>query len=68
MDVKNLGSIILENSQNYPQLQEEYKDAALAGEAEKRLSDSVNYKTHDDVMKRFCLSTSDLDDVEVYLE
>lgn len=64
----NVPECILMSPQSYQQMIDEYEDAILAAEAEKRLSDSVNYKAHDDVMKRFGLSTSDFDDVEVNLE
>ena len=49
-------------------MMEEYEDAILAAEAEKRLSKKPKYASHKDVMKKFGLSDSDLDDVEVNLE
>ncbi len=64
----NVPECILMSPQNYQRMMEEYENAILAVEAEKRLSQSTEYITHDDVMKEFGLSDSDLDDVEVNLE
>ena len=47
---------------------EEYENAILAAEAEKRLAKNSKYISHDAVMKEFGLEESDLDDVEVNLE
>ena len=64
----NVPECILMSPQNYQRMMEEYENAILAVEAEKRLSQSTEYISHDDVMKEFGLSDSDLDDVEVNLE
>jgi len=64
----NVPECILMSPQNYQQMMEEYEDAILAAEAVKRLSQKTKYIRQDDVMKEFCLTASDLDDVEVNLE
>ncbi len=64
----NVPECILISPQVYQQMMEEYENAILAAEAEKRLGEKVVYTNHDDVMKKFGLSASDLDDVEVNLE
>lgn len=64
----NVPECILMSPQNYQRMMEEYEDAVLAAEAEKRMADNADYKTHDEVMKEFGISASDLDDVEVNLE
>ena len=46
----------------------EYEDAVLLAEAQKRLSQNVEYTDHEDLMKKFGLTESDLNDVEVNLE
>ena len=55
----NVPECILMSPQNYQRMMEEYENAILAVEAEKRLSQSTEYITHDDVMKEFGLSDSD---------
>ena len=64
----NVPECILMSPQSYQRMMEEYEDAILAAEAEKRLSKNTEYISHDDVMKEFGLEPSDLDDVEVNLE
>lgn len=64
----NSPECILMSPQLYQQMMEEYEDAILAAEAEKRLSQKVKYVSHDALMKKLGLSPSDLDDVEVNLE
>lgn len=64
----NVPECVLISPQNYQRMMEEYEDAILAAEAEKRLSKKAKYASHKDVMKKFGLSDSDLDDVEVNLE
>ena len=49
-------------------MMEEYEDALLAIEAEKRLNQKVKYPSHESLMKKLGLTESDLDDVEVSLE
>ena len=49
-------------------MMEEYEDAILAAEASKRLSEKTEYTTQDNLMKKFGLTESDLDDIEVNLE
>ena len=53
---------------NKDEMMEEYENAILAAEAEKRLSKKVKYTSHEDIMKKFGLTEVDLDDVEVNLE
>ena len=48
-------------------MMDEYEDAILAAEAEKRLSQKVKYSNHEDIMKRIELSEADLDDIQVAL-
>ncbi len=64
----NIPECILMSPQNYQRMMEEYEDAILAAEAEKRLAQNVQYTDHDDLMKKFGLSDSDLDDIEVDME
>lgn len=64
----NVPECVLISPQNYQRMMEEYEDAILAAEAEKRLSKKAKYVSHKDIMKKFGLSDSDLDDVEVDLE
>jgi PHD/YefM family antitoxin component YafN of YafNO toxin-antitoxin module len=64
----NVPECILMSPQSYQQMMDEYEDAILAAEGEKRLSQKVDYKSHENVMKRFGFSEADLDDVEVELE
>ena len=64
----NAPECILMSPQTYQQMMEEYENAILAAEAEKRLAKNSEYISHDAVMKEFGLEESDLDDVEVNLE
>ncbi len=64
----NVPECILMSPQTYQQMMEEYEDAMLAAEAEKRLSQNVKYTNHENMMKKFGLTDSDLDDIEVNLE
>ena len=64
----NVPECVLLSPQNYQRMMEEYEDAILSAEAEKRLSKKVEYIPNNDVMKEFGLEPSDLDDVEVNLE
>ena len=64
----NVPECILMSPQKYQQMMEEYEDAILAAEADKRLNEKTEYINHEDLMKKFGLSSSDLDDVEVNLE
>ena len=64
----NVPECILMSPQNYQRMMEEYEDAILAAEAEKRLSKNIEYISHAEVMKEFGLEPSDLDDVTVSLE
>lgn len=61
----NVPECILMSPQSYQQMMEEYEDAILAAEASKRLSENT---TQDNLMKKFGLTESDLDDIEVNLE
>jgi PHD/YefM family antitoxin component YafN of YafNO toxin-antitoxin module len=64
----NVPECVLLSPQNYQRMMDEYEDAILSAEAEKRLSKKVEYIPNNDVMKEFGLEPSDLDDVEVNLE
>lgn len=64
----NVPECILMSPQSYQQMMEEYEDAILAAEASKRLSEKTEYTTQDNLMKKFGLTESDLDDIEVNLE
>lgn len=64
----NVPECVLMSPQSYQNLMEEYEDAILAAEAQKRLLQNAKYKSHEDVMKDLGLEASDLDDVEVNLE
>ena len=60
----NAPECVLMSPQTYQQIMEEYEETILAAEATKRLMEKTEYVTHDEVMKKFGLSDSDLDDVE----
>lgn len=64
----NVPECILMSPQAYQQMMEEYEDAMLAAEAAKRFSSDSKYISQSEVMKKFGLSETDLDDVEVNLE
>ncbi|MCR5290994.1 MAG: type II toxin-antitoxin system Phd/YefM family antitoxin [Treponema sp.] len=64
----NVPECILLSPESYQKMVEDYEDALLAAEAQKRLSQTVDYATHDDILKKFNLTDADLDDVEVNLE
>lgn len=64
----NVPECILMSPQSYQQMMEEYEDAILSAEASKRLSEKTEYTTQDNLMKKFGLTKSDLDDIEVNLE
>lgn len=64
----NAPECILMSPQSYQQMMEEYENAILATEAEKRLANKTEYISHEDAMRDFGLDSSDLDDVEVNLE
>ncbi len=49
-------------------MMEKYEDSILAVEAEKRLSQNVEYTSQEEMMKKLGLSDSDLNDVEVNLD
>ncbi|MBQ2552420.1 MAG: type II toxin-antitoxin system Phd/YefM family antitoxin [Treponema sp.] len=64
----NIPECVLMSPQTYQQIMNEYEDAVLLAEAQKRLSQNVEYTDHEDLMKKFGLTESDLNDVEVNLE
>lgn len=64
----NVPECILMSPQCYQRMIEEYEDAMLTVEAEKRLAVPVAYEDHKTVMKKLGLSDADLDDVDVNLE
>ena len=64
----NVPECILMSPHSYKQMMEEYENAILMAEAEKRLAEKAEYISHEDVMKEFGIDSSDLDDVEVNLE
>lgn len=49
-------------------MMEKYEGSILAAEAEKRLSQNVEYTSQEGMMKKLGLSDSDLNDVEVNLD
>ena len=64
----NIPECVIMSPQTYQQIMNEYEDAVLLAEAQKRLSQNVEYTDHEDLMKKFGLTESDLNDVEVNLE
>ena len=64
----NVPECVLMSPQSFQNMIEEYEDAILLAEAQKRLLEKTEYKSHEDIMKKFGLSEKDLDDVEVNLE
>ena len=64
----NIPECVLMSPQTYQQIMNEYEDAVLLAEAQKRLSQNVEYTDHEELMKKLGLTESDLNDVEVNLE
>lgn len=64
----NVPECVLMSPQSYQTMIEEYENAILYAEAEKRLTKSAKYISQKDVMKKFGISDYDLDDVETNLE
>ena len=64
----NVPECILMSPQDYRQMMEEYENALLIAESQKRLSEKTDYIAQDTIMKKYGLSESDLDEIEVNLE
>ena len=64
----NVPECILMSPQDYQQMMEEYENALLIAESQKRLSEKTDYIAQDTIMKKYDLSESDLDEIEVNLE
>ncbi len=64
----NVPECILMSPQDYQQMMEEYENALLIAESQKRLSEKTDYIAQDTIMKKYGLSESDLDEIEVNLE
>ena len=47
---------------------EEYENALLAAEAHKRLAEQANPISHKNIMEKYGISESDLDNIDVELE
>ena len=64
----NVPECVLMSPQNYQNMMEEYENAVLLAEAQKRFATQADYISQADVMEKYGLTDSDLDDVEVNLE
>lgn len=59
----NVPECVLISPKDYQDMLEKYEDALLLIEAEKRASENVTQISQEDILKRYGLSESDLDDV-----
>ena len=64
----NTPECVLISPKEYQNLIEQYEDALLLAEANKRLSQPVNYISQEDVLKELDVTQEDLKDVDVELE
>ena len=64
----NIPECVLISPKDYQKMLEDYEDLLLTIEAQKRLSDGKKPISHEDLMLRYNLTESDLDDVEDDLE
>lgn len=64
----NAPECVLMSPENYQKLMEEYENATLMAEAQKRLLEPATYLTHDEIMKKEGLTDADLNDIEVDIE
>lgn len=64
----NTPECVLISPKEYQNLIEQYEDALLLAEANKRLSQPVNYISQEDVLKDLDVTEEDLKDVDVELE
>ena len=64
----NIPECILISPQNYQKMLEEYEDAILAVEAQKRETQEVDYISQEEIFTKYNISEKDLDDIEVNLE
>jgi len=55
----NVPECVLISPQVYRQMVEEYENAILSSEAEKRFSQNVEYTDHEDLMRKVCLTDSE---------
>lgn len=64
----NVPECVLISPEDYQNMIEEYENTLLLMEATKRASENVTPISQEDILKRYGISESDLDDVEVDLE
>ena len=64
----NIPECILMSSKDYQEIMEEYENALLAAEAYKRLAEQANPISHKNIMEKYGISESDLDNIDVELE
>jgi|APMed6443717190_1056831.scaffolds.fasta_scaffold100184_2 antitoxin StbD len=64
----NTPECILISPKDYQEMIEQYEDALLLVKANNRLSQQVDYISHEDVLKELDITEEDLKDVDVELE
>ena len=64
----NVPECVLVSPSDYQEMMEQYENALLMTEAQKRLSENDEKIPHEEILKEFNLTQSDLEDIEVDLE
>ncbi|AEJ20014.1 Prevent-host-death protein [Gracilinema caldarium DSM 7334] len=64
----NAPECVLISPKEYQEMMEKYEDALLLLEANKRLSQKVDYISHEDILKDMNISEDDLKEIDVDLE
>ena len=64
----NVPECVLISPKDYQYMVEEYENAVLLSEAEKRMSEKTKPISHQELMKRLELTNEGLDDIDVELE
>jgi len=64
----NVPECVLMSPKDYQALMEEYENAILLAEAEKRASENDKPISHEELLKKFGLTDENLDDIEVEIE
>ncbi|MCI1209192.1 MAG: type II toxin-antitoxin system Phd/YefM family antitoxin [Treponema sp.] len=64
----NTPECVLISPKEYQEMIEQYEDALLLAEANKRLSQRVDYIPHEEILKNFEVTEDDLKDIDIELE
>ncbi|NLK45412.1 MAG: type II toxin-antitoxin system Phd/YefM family antitoxin [Treponema sp.] len=64
----NIPECVLISPKDYQALIEQYEDALLLAEANKRLSKNVEYISHDDILSDLNINEQDLENIDIELE